>query len=115
THLPAMPLEARGPWVAVVRQLPAPRLSVLSLHGKAHNATVNDVFLAAAYRALAFHGRWDGTSALRIAITVDLRRWCLPRTHDPEICNLSSLETPFLIRNLGRSFDETLSNVSAIM
>jgi NRPS condensation-like uncharacterized protein len=76
---------------------------------------VNDVVLAAAYRALASEGRWDGTSALRIAITVDLRRWCLPSTHEPAICNLSSLEIPFLIRNLGRTFDETTANVSAIM
>ena len=78
THAPAMPQESLGPWVPVVRQLAAPRLSVLSQYGKARSATVNDLFLAAAYRALAFQGRWDGTSALRIAITVDLRRWCLP-------------------------------------
>ena len=99
----------------VVRRLAAPHLALLARYGKARGATVNDLFLAAAYRALAFQGRWDGTSALRIAITVDLRRWCLPATHDPEICNFSSLELPFLIRDLGRSFDETLANVSAVM
>lgn len=33
-------------------------------------ATLNDVFLAAAYRALASSGHWDGTSGLRICVTV---------------------------------------------
>jgi NRPS condensation-like uncharacterized protein len=87
----------------------------LSRYGKERGATLNDLFVTAAYRALASNGGWDRTSALRIAITVDLRRWCLPTTHDPAICNLSSLDCPFLIRNLGRSFDETLANVSALM
>jgi NRPS condensation-like uncharacterized protein len=115
THALPMPQESRGPWIPVVRRLPAPCLAVLTRHSKARGATLNDLFLAASYRALAFQGRWTGTSALRIGITVDLRRWCLPSTHDPAICNLSSLEIPFLVRDLGRSFDETLANVSAIM
>jgi NRPS condensation-like uncharacterized protein len=115
THALPMPQESRGPWIPVVRRLPEPGLAVLKRHGNARGATLNDLFLAAAYRALAFQGRWTGTSALRIGISVDLRRWCLPSTHDPAICNLSSLEIPFLVRDLGRSFDETLANVSAIM
>ena len=115
THALPIPQESRGPWVAVVRRLEAPCLADLSHYGKARSATLNDLVLAAVYRALAFQGRWDGTSALRIAITVDLRRWCLPSTHEPTICNFSSLELPFLIRDLGRSLDETLANVSAIM
>jgi len=75
---------------------------------------LNDVFLAAAYRALASQGGWDGTSGLRISITVDLRRWCPSCSFAPSICNLSSFEYPFLVRNLGRNFDETLANVAAV-
>jgi NRPS condensation-like uncharacterized protein len=113
--LPA-PAESRGPWVPVIRRLPATRAAFLSRYGKARGATLNDVFLAASYRALASVARWDGSSALRIAITVDLRRWCLPPTHtSPAICNLASFDCPFLIRALGRSFDETLANVTALM
>jgi NRPS condensation-like uncharacterized protein len=112
--LPA-PWESRGPWVPVIRRLPATRAAFLSRYGKARGATLNDVFLAASYRALASVARWDGSSALRIAITVDLRRWCLPATHTPAICNLASFDCPFLIRALGRSFDETLANVTALM
>jgi len=70
------------------------------------------MFLAAAYRALASTGGWNGASALRISMTVDLRRWCLPRGQTPTICNLSSFEHPFLIRNLGRDFDATLAHVT---
>jgi NRPS condensation-like uncharacterized protein len=115
THAIPLPQESVGPWVPVVRRLPAPRSSFLSRYGKERGATLNDIFVAAAYRALAFAYRWDGMSALRITITVDLRRWCLPATHAATICNLSSFEIPFLMRDLGRSFDETLANVSALM
>jgi NRPS condensation-like uncharacterized protein len=115
THAIPLPQESVGPWVPVIRRVPAARSSFLSRYGKERGATLNDMFLAAAYRALAFAYRWDGTSALRITITVDLRRWCLPPTHAATICNLSSFDFPFLIRDLGRSFDETLANVSALM
>jgi NRPS condensation-like uncharacterized protein len=94
--------------------LPAPALVSLARYGKERGATLNDVFLAAAYRALAATA-WDGTSALRIVITVDLRRWCLPPRYAGTISNLSSWEFPFLMRNPGRSFDETLDRVSAMM
>jgi NRPS condensation-like uncharacterized protein len=109
-----LPHESIGPWVAVIKRLPAPGLSVLSTYAKARGATLNDVVLAAAYRALASEGGWDGTSRLRIVITVDLRRWCVPQAEAAAICNLSSFEYPFLVRRLGRDFDETLANVSAL-
>lgn len=98
----------------VIKRVPPRQLSFLSTYGKARGATLNDVFLAAAYRALASHGCWDGTSGLRISITVDLRRWCLSSADARSICNLSSFEYPFLVRNLGRDFEETLANVTAL-
>ena len=114
THGLALPRESAGPWVPVIKRVPSTQLSFLSRYGKARGATLNDVLLAAAYRALASRGVWDGTSGLRIAITVDLRRWCLRHPDASAICNLSSFEFPFLVRNLGRDFDETLANVTAL-
>ncbi len=115
THMLPVPPESVRPWAAVVRRVPAARVSFLSQYGKTRGATLNDVFLAAAYRALAASGPWDGTSGLRIVISVDLRRWCLPSNHVATICNLSSVDCPFLIRNLGGDFEETLANVAALM
>jgi NRPS condensation-like uncharacterized protein len=115
THFLPLPNESVGPFVPVLKHLPSAHVSFLSRYGKARGgATLNDVFLAAAYRALVSYAPWDGKSALRIGITVDLRRWCLDDRQRDTICNLSSFECPYLIRNLGRTFDETLANVSAL-
>jgi NRPS condensation-like uncharacterized protein len=114
SHRLRLPDESVGPWVPVIRRLPAPWLSSLSRYGKERGATVNDVFLAAAYRALAVSG-WDETSALRITITVDLRRWCLPAAYATTVAHLSGWEYPYLMRDLGQSFDDTLARVSGVM
>ncbi|MQA29077.1 MAG: hypothetical protein GEU82_04455 [Luteitalea sp.] len=47
-------------------------------------------------------------------MTVNLRRWCSSRERPAPICNLSSFDCPFLVRNLGHDFEETLSNVRAV-
>src|SRR5581483_2852290 len=113
THRLPLPQQPAGPWRPVVRHVRSPSLSFVATYGKERGATVNDVFLAAAYRALAAEG-WDGASGLRIVITVDLRRWCLPPEHATTIANLSAWDCPYLVRDLGRSFDETLARVSAL-
>jgi NRPS condensation-like uncharacterized protein len=114
THTLSLPHESIGSWVHVIKHLAAPSLSILSAYAKPRAATINDIFLAAAYRALASQGGWNGRSGLRIFITVDLRRWYLPCADEVSICNLSSLEFPFLIRRLGTDFDQTLVNVSSL-
>ncbi len=53
THGLALLRESAGPWVPVIKRLPSTQLSFLSRYGKARGATLNDVLLAAAYRALA--------------------------------------------------------------
>jgi NRPS condensation-like uncharacterized protein len=115
THVLPLPHESVRPFVPVLRRLNATRLSALSRYGKARGATLNDLFLAAAYRALASRGAWDGGSGLRICVTVDLRRWCLEPGRGDAICNLSSFDCPFLVRDLGQNFDDTLANVSGLM
>jgi NRPS condensation-like uncharacterized protein len=114
TYRLPLPVSSVGSWAPVTRSLPAPALSSLRRYGKERGATLNDVFLAATYRALAGSG-WDGASALRMTITVDLRRWCLSPEHGASVANLSAWEYPSLMRELGRSFDETLARVSAMM
>jgi len=114
THRLPLPGVCAGAWAPVVRRLSDPSLSSLSRYAKARGATVNDVVLAAAYRALAAAG-WDGVSALRIPTTVDLRRWCLPPEHAAAVANISSWEFPYLMRDLGRTLDETTARVTALM
>ena len=114
THALRLPLESTGEWVPVVRHLASPRQQELSLYAKARDATLNDVVLAAAYRAMASLGEWDGSTGLRINITVDLRRRYLPASRPMTISNLSSFECPFLVRTLGTRFEDTLANVAAL-
>jgi NRPS condensation-like uncharacterized protein len=113
-HHPPLPAESVGSWVPVIRALPAPSLSSLRSYGKERGATLNDVFLAAAYRALA-GSAWDGKSALRILISIDLRQWCLPPEYASAITNLASMDFPFLGRDVGRNFDDTLERVNKVM
>ncbi|MEO7273526.1 MAG: hypothetical protein ABIX28_18215 [Vicinamibacterales bacterium] len=108
------PQESVGPWVPVITEIPAAHFGTLAAYAKARGASLNDLFLAAAYRALAWCGHWDGTSGLRIPMTVDLRRWCLSGPRPRGVSNLSSVEFPLLIRNLGRTFEDTLANVAVL-
>jgi NRPS condensation-like uncharacterized protein len=113
THVLPLEQESAGPWVPIVKHVPAAQLRFLSRYGKARGSTLNDMFLAAAYRALASTRGRNERSALRISTTVDLRRWCRSPT-PPSICNLSSFEHPFLMRKLGDDFDATLARVTAM-
>ena len=108
-----LPDSSVGAWCFVERHLPASRVSLLSAYGRAQDATLNDMFVAAAYRALASRATWDGTSSLRILITVDLRRY-LARSCEA-VANLSAMDCPYLGRTLGGSVDETIANVRTVM
>jgi NRPS condensation-like uncharacterized protein len=114
SHQLVVELEGAGSPVPLVRQIPEPWLSYLGRYARQRGATLNEVILAAAYRALAA-SEWDGKLPLRIAIAVDLRRWCLTPDYATSIMNLASFEFPFLMRNVGRDFDETLERVTAMM
>jgi len=107
-------ITANDPWRFVTRQLPAERVTALSQYGKARDATLNDLVLAAYYRAIAGLGQWDGNAALRAVCTVDLRRY-LPDARPNAIANLSAAEFPFLGRELGKDFEDTLRRVATAM
>lgn len=112
-----LPLDIgpRAPWGYVVRHLLPDHVERLAQYGRARQATLNDLMVAAFYHALVQAGNWNGQSALRLQITLDLRRWHLPNERAEAVCNLSGYEYPFLGRSLGRDFDETLARVSGIM
>jgi NRPS condensation-like uncharacterized protein len=113
THtLPIGPGAATG--VAYVsRTVPAERVAEIAAFGKARGATINDVMLAACFRALAAAGRWDGESQLRMVTTVSNRRY-LPGGRGEAITNLCGMEYPCLGTDLGRDFEETLERVVAL-
>ena len=114
THRLGAALRAEGGWAPVVARLPRGSVAALAAYGRARGGTLNDVLLAAVYRAHARVGGWDGREGLRVAITVDLRRWCLPEEARPALRNLSSLDCPYLGRRLGDRFDDTLAHVAAL-
>jgi NRPS condensation-like uncharacterized protein len=80
--------------------------------GRRHRATLNDIALTAAFRALAKVTGWDGATRLTLNITADLRRY-LPGREAAGICNLSGIEPLTLGRRLEDSFEQTLARVSA--
>ena len=112
-RLPSTTLR-NSPWSYTLRRLSPESVATLVEYGRARKATLNDVILAACYRALALVSDWNQKQLLRIPITVDLRRWYLPSGRAGGICNLSSSEYPFLERNLGRDYEATLRNVTKV-
>lgn len=100
--------------VFFTRTIPADRVVALSGYGRERGATLNDIFLAAFYRAFAWAAKWDGKTQMRMSMTVDLRLHYLPEGKAEGICNLSAIEFPNLKTNLGADFEATLKNVNAI-
>lgn len=113
THSLRLPRGERTPLARLARDLPAGRVAALAGKGRAAGATVNDILLAAFYRALVAAEPWDGRSGLRAQMTVDMRRY-LPSGRGDELCNLSSFEYPFIVRDPGGGFDGTLAAVRGI-
>lgn len=102
------------PLTYVIAHIPAERMEKTKQFGKAHNATINDVMVAAYYRALVKEVGWENETMLRLQTTIDLRRWYLPGEKAGGICNLSAYEYPNLGRALGKDIGETVDLVSKI-
>ncbi|MEI6127831.1 MAG: hypothetical protein WCQ99_14895 [Pseudomonadota bacterium] len=114
THALQVPAGPREPFTFVIRHLAPAHVERLKSYGRRHQATINDMMIAAFYRALLKKEDWNGLSALRIQITVDLRRQYLPSGRAEGICNLSTYEHINLGREPGSDFAATLDRVSAI-
>lgn len=102
--------EKKGTYSFVLRRLSEERVGVLKAYCSKKNATLNDLMVAALLRACVRQTEWRGEGALRMAGTVDLRRY-LPDRRAKALCNLSSFYFLNLGYNLGAQFDDTVSNV----
>ncbi|MFH1887268.1 MAG: hypothetical protein ABIM40_11295 [Pseudomonadota bacterium] len=106
--------EKKGPFRVVLHELSARRMEEALRYGSSRGATLNDLLVTAYARALARQLDWKGEHPLRVAGTVDLRRY-LEGRETPGLCNLSSLYAVNLEKDPGRDFGETLSRVKGIL
>ena len=83
---------------------------------KAQQATLNDVIMAAYFRALSRFAVYaePRTEEKMIGITIDLRRY-LPKSATGAICNLSAMEMPVIKVDDEETFNQTLVRVKQSM
>jgi NRPS condensation-like uncharacterized protein len=105
----------REPLVYVSRLIPSDRVSTLVEYGHSHNATLNDIITAAAFRALATMGNRKKGSHITFATTIDLRRY-IPSGRAPSVANLSYMYMcwPDIGDELDKDFKDTLEKVAKI-
>jgi len=105
----------REPLTYVSCLIPSDRVSKLVQYGHSHEATINDVIMTAAFRALADTGNRKKGSHITMSTTIDLRRY-IPSGRAPAVANLSYLL--IFWPNIGaeplQGFDATLEKVANI-
>ena len=112
-RFPWQPRAAESAKRIELRFLPPDRTDAVVAFAAKRSAWLNDVFLAAYFRALArLVGEAPGIPAL--TIPVDLRKY-LPVRERPRIANFSATFVMTLRHGLGGSLDETLGLVRAAM
>ncbi len=104
---PASPAEV----AFALRRLPPVRLRALKALGRARGATINDVLLAAYFRALITLFDPPAGEPLPVQVPVDMRRY-LPSKAADAICNLSSAIWPAITKESAASFDSALAAVT---
>jgi NRPS condensation-like uncharacterized protein len=112
THTIPVEKTGHGRIVYSTRTIDAARAAGLADYARRRGATLNDMVVTAFFRTLAGSG-WDGRKALRLATTVDLRRY-LPGNRGAGICNLSAIEIISPGNDGVRDFESTLARVSSI-
>ena len=103
---PALPTQRRF----LFRHIDPEAFSRLKGFARQHNATINDVLVAAFLRALHQEIKPTPKTPLRTVNTVDLRRY-LPPQHNRGICNLSGFSYPFIGDQLGPDLAATTNLV----
>lgn len=98
----------------VICRLPEGQLDLLSKYGKERGATINDLILAAFYRAMFKITRPPYHVPMDIGLTVDLRRY-LPGNRASAIRNLSGGIVLRIARLKDEPFDGTLARVVSLM
>jgi len=86
----------------------------LSQYAKSRGGTINDLILAAYYRAMSKTGTPVYTEPMEISVTIDLRRF-LPENRTDAIRNFSGSEFSRLQLVPDEKFDETLGRVIPMM
>jgi NRPS condensation-like uncharacterized protein len=109
-----LPIDKAPEMTYIIRHLSPEAVSRVAEYGRKRKATLNDMMVAAFYRALAKEGKWDRNSHLRLQVTVDMRRY-LPTGRPEALCNLSAMAYPYLGLDLGDDFEATLERVRGIM
>jgi NRPS condensation-like uncharacterized protein len=94
----------------VIRHIDREALAQMVNYAKMHTATINDLLLAAIFRALSKIGEWDPKTALRVGMTIDLRRY-LPAKRAASIANFSSIEMMTYGTAMEDEFASTLDRV----
>jgi NRPS condensation-like uncharacterized protein len=94
----------------ITRHIEKEALTYMINYAKKRDATINDVLLTAIFRALSKIGKWDGKAALRIAMTIDLRRY-LPKMKAESVSNFSSIEMITYGTTMEDDFESTLDRV----
>ncbi len=112
SHNPPMPPTVRDERPYVIRHILPERVNRIVRFGKQRGAKINDMIMAAYFRAL-MQTDWDGQSQLRSFMTVDLRRWYIPGGQAGAVCNLSGAEVCELGTDPGKKFEDTLEKIVA--
>jgi len=99
----------------VHKLIPAEQVTHLREYGHYYNATLNDLLIAAFFRALIIEEKWDQQSHTRLNTSVDLRRWYISDQQYEVTANLSAMEVLSLKNDPGNSFLATLERVVTFM
>lgn len=97
----------------LTREIEPAKFTQIHDYCQKNSVTMNDVFLAAYYRALLQKLKVDGNS-LHIPIMVDMRRYLKNKDFDA-LSNLSSTIITYVPISASESFEETVSKISAEM
>lgn len=95
-----------------VRRLSAERMNQVHMRAKSHGATLNDVLLAAFYRAYAAMPQVDAHAPLSIMSMMDLRRHC-PGGDCAGIGNITGSLPTALPEGVRGDFSDTLGQIAA--
>ncbi|HEX9059552.1 MAG TPA: condensation domain-containing protein, partial [Clostridia bacterium] len=98
----------------VVSSLSAGQLDEMKIFGKSRKVTINDIILAAYYRAMLKTGEPAYAIPMEVPVTIDLRRH-LPDHKTEAIRNFSGSANTRITMMESDSFDDTLSKVANAM
>jgi len=108
-----LPPSSRTGLDFIIHLLDEDRVARIAAYGRTHGATLNDMFLTGVLQAMARIDRQGHDKHLRVATTVDMRRY-VPDYRGEGICNLSSGEFLYFGSSIGTRFNDTLQQVKEI-